>query len=261
MDYEELYQQMQVLEKEIKEKLTIAQKTFNNLAKNSERGELKNLSKYLTQMNGFISGFESLVAQYAHLAEGFDVKAYMENGDFAAQLIKYCEKLSVDIKGDFPTYEIFPYKVKIDSENQELTVNGRKVHCARPMYFAGSIKRRQDKLNKASFNVEAFLNELVGAYDAALKQKEKPGQMSISDPDLHLSKVYNCLVPMQRFRKEYDMQSYAFDLSRLYNSDIETTKDNRSFEFGSSRTAGKLIRILDKDGKEQFISTIRFFTR
>ena len=261
MDYEELYQQMQALEKEIKDKLHFAQKTFRNLTKNSEKGELKSLSKDLTQMNGFINDFESLVDEYTLLTEGFDVKEYMENGDFAAQMTMYCEKLSVDIKGDFPVYEIFPYKVKIDSENQELTVDRKKVQCVRPMYFVDSIKQSQDKLNKASFNVNTFLDELAVAYDTSLKYKQKPGQTRSNEPDLSLKDLYNYLVPMQRFRKEYDMQSYAFDLSRLYNSDIETAKDTRSFEFGSSRYANKLIRILDRDGKEQYISTIRFFTR
>ena len=58
--------------------------------------------------------------------------------------------------------------------------------------------------------------------------------------------------------KEYDQQSFAFDLARLYTSGIEETKNGRRFQFGPSRKPEQAIRILDKDGIEQFLSTICF---
>ena len=64
---------------------------------------------------------------------------------------------------------------------------------------------------------------------------------------------------MSRFRKDYDQQSYAFDLAKLYNSEAEETKSGRRFQFGSSRDGKKGIRILDKNGQEWFLSTICFF--
>ena len=46
----------------------------------------------------------------------------------------------------------------------------------RPRSLAGIIKAGQEKLNKASFNAQAFLGELAEAYDiAALKLKKHPG--------------------------------------------------------------------------------------
>lgn len=50
----------------------------------------------------------------------------------------------------------------------------------RPRSLAGIIKAGQEKLNKASFNAQAFLGELAEAYDiAALKLKNTPAQISI----------------------------------------------------------------------------------
>lgn len=259
MDYEQLYQQMQSLEKELKDKLSAMQRTLKNISKNSDKGDLKNLSKDLSLMIGFIKDHENLAIDYQSLTEGFDAGTYMESGDFAKQISMYCENLSVDIKGEYPVYEMFPHKVKIDSENQELYIDRKKVQCARPQYFVKTIKQSQDKLNKATFNVTAFLNELAEAYAAAIRYKEKMGGSMKSGHDVLLKDLYQFLVPMQRFRREYDIQSYAFDLARLYNSDAEFTKDGRRFEFGPSRHSSKLIRILDQDGKEQFLGTIRFF--
>ena len=147
------------------------------------------------------------------------------------------------------------------SENQELIVDRKRVQCSRPLHFVKSIKQSQEKLYRTSFSVAAFLSELATAYDVAVKFKGKPGKVSSGEQDLLLKDLYDFLAPMQRFRREYDMQSYAFDLSRLYNSDMEITKDGRYFQFGTTRNPNKLIRILDRDGKEQFLGTIRFYER
>ena len=261
MNYEELYEQTQALQKEFKEKLAGAQRNFKNLAKYSAAGDLKSLSRDLAQMSGFVDDYGGLIERYTRLTEGFDVKEYMEGGSFAEQMKEFCESLSVDIKGDYPVYEMFPYKVKIDSENQELSIDRKKVSCARPQFFVSLIKQGQDRLNKASFNAGAFLNELAEAYDIALTCKTTKSTTRKSEQDVLLKDLYDYLVPMQRFRREYDMQNYAFDIARLYRSDIDSTKDGRSYEFGPSRQAAKLIRILDGDGKEQYVGTIRFFTR
>ena len=42
-------------------------------------------------------------------------------------------------------------------------------------------------------------------------------------------------------------------------SEVEETKNGRKFQFGPSRNNGKAIRILDRDGQEQFLATIRFY--
>ena len=64
---------------------------------------------------------------------------------------------------------------------------------------------------------------------------------------------------MSRFRKDYDQQSYAFDLARLYISGMDETKNGRKFQFGTSRKGNKSIRILDMNGQEQYLATICFY--
>jgi hypothetical protein len=259
MDYEFLYDKLQALQKDFKDKVSALARAQNSLAKNSEKGELKSLSKDLAQISGLIAECGELADEYAKQVAGFDSKEYMGNGDFAAQMTAMCQSLSVDIKGDFPVYEIFPYRVRIDSENQELYVDKKKLVCMRPLHFARTIKQNQERLNKAAFNAGAFLNELADAYDTAVLHKSRSGKTVVSEGDILLKDLYNYIVPMQRFRREYDMQSYAFDLSRLFGSDAERTKDGRGFQFGSSRQPSKLIRILGKDGSERYLGTIRFY--
>lgn len=178
----------------------------------------------------------------------------MESGDFTAQMLASCKEQGVDVTGEFPVFEIFLYRLRFDTENQDLYLDRKKLSCMRPQSLVASIKSGQDRLMKAPFNAQAFVIELSDAYDLALlKLKKQDGA------DLYLTSLYKFLVPMGRFRRDYDQQSYAYDLAQLYMSETETTKTGRRFQFGPSRNNAKAIRILDSEGHEQFLATIRFF--
>lgn len=185
--------------------------------------------------------------------EEFDTKEYFESGEFADQMLEICSEKGVDVRGEFPVYEMFPYRVRLDVESQDLYLDRKKVQCMRPQSFVDTVKKGQEKLNKASFNANMFVNELADAYDLAImKMKKKEGA------DIYLTSLYKYLAPMSRFRKDYDQQNFAFDVARLYSSGVEETKNGRRFQFGSSRNNNKAIRILDQNGKEQFLATICF---
>lgn len=255
MNYEELYISLQEEEKILKEKLAVMQKLNKSILKETEDGDLKGLAKDIHAM------FEANLLQASALTElknkvnDFDARGYFENGDFAEQMLACCSEMNVDVRGEYPVYEMFPYKVRIDADNQDVYLDRKKVQCMRPKSFVQTVKTGQGRLMKASFNAQSFLNELADAYDLALlKMKKAP------ESDIYLTNLYKFLAPMSRFRKEYDQQSFAFDIARLYAAtDVETTKNGRCFQFGPSRNNNKALRILDAEGREQFLATIRFF--
>lgn len=254
MDYEELYSGYQVLEKEMKDKMAAVQKFYKLVAKEMERGDLKSFRRDIALLEEAVAEEARILKDMEAMEEGFHAREYFEDGEFAGQMLAACEELGVDVKGEFPVYEMFPYKVRIDAENQDLYLDRKKVQSMRPRSFAGQVKAGQEKLTKASFNAAVFANELAEAYDlAALKMKKQP------DADIYLSNLYKFLAPMGRFRRDYDQQSYAFDLARLYADGIHEVKDGRKFQFGPNKIIGKAIRILDSNGKEQYLGTIRFF--
>lgn len=253
MNYEEMYQNLQPDQKVLKDSLAALQKFYKAVCKETESGDVKSLLRDLNMMKESAALLASSLENLEETAAGFDAKAYFENGDFAQQMLEACAQKGVDVRGEFPVYEMFPYKVKVDAENQDLYLDRKKVQCMRPQSFVDTVKAGQEKLNKASFNASTFVSELSDAYDLALlKMGKKSGY------DMYLKSLYKFLAPMSRFRKDYDQQSFAFDLARLYTSDTEETKSGRRFQFGPSRYPDKSIRILDKDGKEQYLSTIRF---
>lgn len=254
MNYEELYCEYQVLEKEMKDRINAIQKLYKTIAKEMESGDLKSFRRDIALMEEAAAEEARILNDMKKLEAGFNSQEYFEDGEFVTQMLAACEELGVDVKGDFPIYEMFPYKIKIDAENQDIYLDRKKVQCMRPQSFAKQVKAGQDRLTRAPFNALAFASELADVYELAiLKLKKQP------EADIYLVNLYKYLAPMGRFRRDYDQQSYAFDLARLYASGIREIKDGRKLEFGPSRVASKAIRILDSTGREEHLATIRFY--
>ena len=254
MNYENLYQALQPQEKSIKDSLASLQKLYKTISRETENGDLKNLIKDLNTMLENTSALSDILREAADTVSSFDTVSYFESGDFAEQMLSICQEKNVDVRGESPVYEMFPYRVKLDMENQDIYLDRKKIQCMRPQSFVNLVKSGQDRLNKASFNAQTFASELADAYDmAVLKLKKQPAS------DIYLTSLYKILAPMSRFRRDYDQQSFAFDLSRLYSSGIDETKNGRKFQFGPSRLNNKAVRILDQNGQEVFLATIRFF--
>ncbi|WP_235811183.1 hypothetical protein [Syntrophomonas wolfei] len=258
-DYESLLKQQLLTERELKEKISSLQKCFKSLCKNMEKGDLKSWNRELSTMRSLLQEQEALLTGMQAQVDEFGIRPYMENGDFVEQMLAYCDSLGVDVKGDFPSYEMFPFRVKIDAENLELFLDRKKVQCLRPLAFVQEVKSSRDKMLRASFDPRFFVRELAAAYDLLLLKQNQGKAHPVLEGDVYLKNIYTILTPMRRFRRDYDQQSFAFDLARLYASDLRSTEDGRRFQFGPSRNISKAIRILDQEGREQYLATIRFF--
>jgi len=258
LNYEEFYQNIQPSEKAIRDKLQQAQRSFKNITRDSEQGDVRKLLKDIEELCELSAELNTFSANLQEIAQGFDNQTYFESGEFTRQMIDQCQKQDLDIQGEAGIYEMFPFKLRIDAENQDLYINRRKMHCARPLKFVQNMKQQVEKYTKSNFNINQFVNELAAAYDIAVKIKNSDSPVPRHDIDVLLKDIYPFLAPTSRARKEYDLQQFAFDLSKLYNTDDVTTKNERRFEFGSTRLPNKMIRILDSEGKEEFLGTIRF---
>lgn len=259
-DYEDLIKQIDVFEKELKDKIGTIQKLFKNINKNMDKGDLKSWTRDVSGLMGSLQESESVLENMKAMVDSFEIRAYIESGDFANQLISSCERLGVDVKGDFPNYEMFPFRVRFDVENLDMYIDRKKVQCLRPWAFVQDVKAIQTKMLRAAFDPAGFAKEIASAYDLALLKQNQGKPLASSSGDIYLKNLYNFLTPMRRFRKDYDQQSFAFDLARLYSSDVHSIDDGRKFQFGPSRNINKCLRILDKEGREEYLATIRFFT-
>ncbi len=256
MNYEIFYADMQAPKKNVKDGLAALQKLFKAVEREAESGDIKSLTRDLGAMADAAATAAAAIAGLKEHVEGFDARAYFESGEFAEQMLEACQEKGVDVRGEFPVYEMFPYRVRLDAENQDIYMNRKKIQSVRPASFVDTVKAGQEKLNRVSFNALTFAEELAEAYDLALMKNNKRAGY-----DMYLLSLYKYMTPMSRFRKDYDQQSFAYDLARLHAAGLEKTKSGRSFQFGTSRKGEKGIRILDREGNERFLATICFYDR
>ena len=254
MDYESLYKEYQYIEKNLKDQIKGLAKLQKSIAKGMESGELAKSRSDLAQLQSVNETTSESIDGLKGVLLGFDSREYIESGLFASQLLEQCREAGIDVIREFPVYEMFPYRVRISVEEEAVYLDRKKYALLRPKSLVALIKRSQEKLYKASFNAASFANELAAAYDLAeLANPKKAGG------DVYLTTLYKFLVPMARSRKEYDQQSYAFDIARLFDSEEVELKGGRRYQFGPSRNNNKALRILDREGREHYLATIRFF--
>jgi hypothetical protein len=258
MDYENFYSEYDVAASALKEQITAQQRLLKRISKNVASGDVRSSAKDLPSVRAAAEECIRLASGILEKIEDFDIADYLGSGDFAKQLVASCEDAGINIQGEGAAYEVFPYRLKIDLQNGELLINGRKAAGLRPKAVAQELARRRERLLAAAFNPAQYAAELAAAYDLVLIATAK-GKPVTPDADIYLTTLYKFLTPMRRFRREYDPQAFAFDLARLYSAESNESADGRMFQFGPSRNNSKAIRVVDVSGNEQFLATIRFY--
>lgn len=253
MNYETLYEALAPLGKDLKDSVSSITRLQKTILKDADTGNLNDMQKTLTSIKEAAQLLSSRIENYEACANAFDTADYFISGDFSKQLLASCEEKGVNVKGEKGIYEMFPYKIRVAADTQEVFMDRKKVPSCRPSFIAETIHAGQEKLNKAVFKSAPFLSELAVAYEiTCLRSGSRIGSNQM------LSKIYKNLVLMSRARKEYDMQAFAFDLARLYEKGPDAWIDEKSgmhYTFGTSRV-GKGIRVLSKTGIETYIETL-----
>ena len=255
--YESFLASLQPESKQLKDSAASVTRLQKALQKHAEAGNLTEMQKALASLSEAVSQLADAVEATSSALEGFDTREYFSGGDFARQLLDACAERGIDVIGEKGVYEMFPYKIRIlgDGVNPgEVYIDRKKIPSYRPAYVAETIRAGQAKLYAAPFKEAAFMGELADAYETAcLKAHARIGSTQA------LNKIYRCLAPTARARKEYDMQAFAFDLARLFEAGPESwvTKNGVHFNFGTSRDGSSGIRVLSRTGTESYISTLR----
>lgn len=256
-NYETLLETLAPLSKNVKDTANTTVRLQKAVQKNTETGNLAEAKKTLAALQEAVIQLQERADILQKEINSFDEQEYFISGDFTQQLLDACSDKKVDVKGEKGVYEMFPYKVRIlgDAEHPaEVYMDRKKVPSVRPQYVAETIRQGQARLNKANFNAASFMEELAAAYEVTcLRGGHRIGTTQA------LNKIYKNLAPMARARKEYDMQAFAFDLSRLFEAGTEAwkTKSGVRYDFGTSRDGATGIRVLSRTGVESFISTLR----
>ena len=257
MDYEQYFAEAQTYFKDVLCNTASQSKNVAKIQKCIRDGDINALPKLFAALRDAAQGRETALLQLELLTEGFDGHEYMSGGDYTGQMVECCKQFGVDVQGSFPVYDMFPCRVTVNPEAQDVTINKKRFSCLRPSKLVGIVKAELDKLAKVNFNASSFAKELSAIYDLQIiKMSHK--KACATDAPVYAQDLYTLLTPLKRYKKDYTINDYAYDLARLYSADNITLDDGRVLRFDTSRDMKKSIRILDNFGSEQFISTIRY---
>lgn len=261
MIYEEFLEEFKTLEKTIKDTLDKLVKCEKKVTKDIENGDIRSAEKDSASLESLTEAYLNAKSEALEKFSSFDYREYFQSGAFTEEMLSALKGKGLDVVGDYPNYEVFPTKIKLDAETQEVTLGKKKIATMRPACVATATKTLVDKLEAASFNAVSFAQDLENAYTLLIaRENEKAGSRKFTfGAYLTLLDLYKLMVPLSRSRKDYDETAFAFDIARLYIENEKggfVTKSGKSVAFSTGR--GKGIRILDANGNEQIFSTISF---
>lgn len=261
MRYEEFLESFLASDKTLKETIKKVSGLEGKMQKDSVKGDVRSLLKNLESMKSAVSSLEEALNSVDEAVSSFDYRSYFVSGEFTEDMLSGLKERKMDTVGEYPVFEVFPTRIRIDAENQEVILGKKKVPTMRPQVLVEGAADLVEKLESASFNAQSFAQDLENAYSVCvLSEKAKnTGKVNEHLYYVPLLSCYKVMVPLARSRKDYDEMAFAFDLARLYNAIKKggfVTKSGHTCLFGTGR--GKSVRILDDTGMEQLISTICF---
>lgn len=255
MNYEDFYNKMHDIETKLTETSKNIGGDAKNISKYTENGDVKALRKNLDALDNHIQSLTSMLNELKAQTDAFDEKAYVSGGDLEEQLLEECRNKGIDVRMiSTQVYDMFPSKVTVSRDTQEIVIDKKKQNCCRPKTLAETIAKTRDKLMKENFNAARFLEDMEKAYDVVIRMKNKKSDQAY----VNLTDVYKQMVPMARSQKEYDSQAYAFDVARLELSDTRIAKDGRAISFNPSKDNKNAIRFLDSNGTERYLALVAF---
>ena len=262
MNYEFLYAEINEVEKKLNTAVADAKKHVSAMMKATDSGDLKALDKNIAEALKDIDTQKNRLQEIQNILVSFDRAAYIKEGTFKDQILAECKKQGVDAKETGGNVlELFPNRLVINEEAQDITVDKKRISCLRPSYLVSSVRKNQEKMGKASFNEQRFLDDVYTAYEAiiALETVKNTKKNKVISRSVKLTDIYKKMAPTARAKKDYDMLNFAYDISRVYSLDEKRAKNGMRMEIDTARGVDKnAIRILDAYGNEYFLTTIKF---
>jgi hypothetical protein len=239
--------------------------TIKSLQRAAAQGDVDRVGAIAGTLPGLVQSTDRAAADLAAITGGFDFDAYLATG-FHADFVDACRAQNLPpLEGQFPSYEVFPLRVRILPDRHRAVVGARTVRDLEPAALAALVRKEIDALTRRSFDAARFLKEVSHAYDVCLAIRERTsaarrrGEAAISREGMPIGArdVYAELAPTRLAQAAYTLSMFAFDLGKLQQSG-EHAVDGRHISLGSTREGGRALRSFDSAGREFFIGSIAF---
>jgi len=185
-----------------------------------------------------------------------DTVAYKE------QLERSLQAAGLPIKGEYPRYELPPFKLEIDIKGRRIRlIFGRRAETTSsflPEVVVRWVGARYKRVVESPFDAERFGSDLLAAYEVANRLTYRTEKV-LWGRAVSLMELYSLLTLRHGTRKEYSKNVFTYDLTRLRQGPL--LFDGRRYEFGYSREVGRTLLLRDQSGREERLSSLTIYDR
>ena len=189
------------------------------------------------------------------------IKSILNSEEYIGSLESELKTQGIPLSGEFPQYELPPFKLSVSLENFEARLSlGRKserTSLLNPQELSKWVGIRYKRVSGRKFNSAQFMKDLLAAYKVAnrLMYREKDEAWGRA---VLLSQIYDIMTIKQTSRTDYPKQFFIYDLG-LLKEQSTISLDEYRFEFGFARNQARAIVIVDSLGRESRLSSLTIY--
>ena len=196
------------------------------------------------------------------LSEKIDtISKHIGSTEYITDLESLLKKYGIPFIGEFPEYDIPPYRLSISKENMEARLffgrKSEKITSMNPENISNWINIKYKKITGKKFDINVFMKELFDAYQYINKITFR-NKDTIWGKAIKLTEIYGLLTLKRSTKQEYPAQVYQFELG-LLKENLNLSFNDYRFEFGFARDINKAIAIIDSSGKVNYVSSLTIY--
>ena len=190
-----------------------------------------------------------------------DISKYIGSAEYINDLESALKNLSIPFIGEFPEYDIPPYKFSISKENMEARLffgrKSEKTTSMNPEIISNWVNIKYKKITGKKFDINVFMKELFDAYQYINKITFR-NKDTIWGKAIKLTELYGLLTIKRSTKQEYPKQFYQYELG-LLKENLNLSFNGHRFEFGFAKDISKAIAIIDSKGIVSYVSSLTIY--
>ena len=190
-----------------------------------------------------------------------DISKYIGSAEYINDLESALTNLDIPYIGEFPEYDIPPYRLSVSKENMEVRLffgrKSDKITSLNPESISNWVNIRYKKITNKKLDINVFMKELFDAYQYINKITFR-NKDTIWGKAIKLTELYGLLTIKRSTKQEYPKQFYQYELG-LLKENLNLSFNGYRFEFGFAKDISKAIAIIDSKGKVSHVSSLTIY--
>jgi hypothetical protein len=160
------------------------------------------------------------------------------------------------VSGEFPKYQLGPFRINFNIKENLIEMiyakKKKRFFTLDPKTAVSEIHKEYKKLMDKPFNKNEFCRELLNSYEILNINQYKNPDIKWGSP-VSLLKIYDMLTLKLSVKKEYSINNFSFDISKLKETDM--IFDDKIFELTQGTPKNALV-IANEKGESFYFTSL-----